>query len=103
MCLIGLQDITASVDFTRLAQSAVQAGLNVAGFTPLAAFLINNDLLPLIEKCYDTLSAIDVNRQVHVLTSPSEMGELIKVIGLTRGYEASPLQGFITYNKRARL
>ncbi len=103
LCLIGLQDITASVDFTRLAQSAVQAGLNVAGFTPLAAFLINNDLLPLIEKCYDTLSAIDVNRQVHVLTSPSEMGELIKVIGLTRGYEASPLQGFITYNKRARL
>jgi SAM-dependent MidA family methyltransferase len=103
LCLIGLQDITASVDFTQLAQLAVQAGLNVAGFTPLAAFLINNDLLALIEKCYDTLSAIDVNRQVHVLTSPSEMGELIKVIGLTRGYGASPLQGFRTYDKRARL
>jgi SAM-dependent MidA family methyltransferase len=103
LCLIGLQDITASVDFTQLAQSAVQAGLNVAGFTPLAAFLINNDLLALIEKCYDTLSAIDVNRQVHVLTSPSEMGELIKVIGLTRGYGASTLQGFRTYDKRARL
>lgn len=103
LCLIGLQDITASVDFTRLAQSAVQVGLNVAGFTSLAAFLINNDLLPLIEKCYDIQPAMDINRQVHVLTSPSEMGELIKVIGLTRGLEQSPLQGFKAYDKRARL
>lgn len=103
LCLIGLQDITASVDFTQLAQSAVQSGLSVAGFTSLAAFLINNDLLAQIEKCYDTLSAMDVNRQVHVLTSPSEMGELIKVIGLTRGYALSPLQGFRSYDKRTRL
>lgn len=103
LCLIGLQDITASVDFTQLAQSAVQSGLSVAGFTSLAAFLINNDLLARIEKCYDTLSAMDVNRQVHVLTSPSEMGELIKVIGLTRGYALSPLQGFRSYDKRTRL
>jgi SAM-dependent MidA family methyltransferase len=101
--LIGLQDMTASVDFTRLAQSAVQVGLNVAGFTSLAAFLINNDLLALIEKCYDVQPAMDINRQVHLLTSPSEMGELIKVIGLTRGLEQSPLRGFKAYDKRARL
>lgn len=103
LCLIGLQDMTASVEFTRLAQSALQSGLNVAGFTSLAAFLINNDLLPLIEKCYDVLPAMDVNRHVHVLTSPSEMGELIKVIGLTQGYELSQLQGFRSYDKRTRL
>ena len=103
LSLIGLQDMTASVDFTRLAQSATQAGLSVAGFTSQAAFLINNDLLPLIEKCYDILPAMDINRQAHVLTSPSEMGELVKVIGLARGYEQSPLQGFKAYDKRARL
>ena len=103
LSLVGLQDITASVDFSRLARAALQAGLNVAGFTSQAAFLLNNDLLPLIEKCYDEVSSMDVNRQVHLLTSPSEMGELIKVMGLTRNCEFFPLNGFKLYDKRTRL
>ncbi|MDQ5899252.1 MAG: hypothetical protein QG624_171 [Pseudomonadota bacterium] len=103
LSLVGLQDITASVDFSCLAQAALQAGLKVAGYTSQAAFLLNNDLLPLIEKCYDEASSMDVNRQAHLLTSPSEMGELIKVMGLTRNYEFSPLNGFKLYDKRARL
>lgn len=101
-CLIGLQDITASVDFTLLARSALNAGLTIAGFTSQAAFLINNDLLALLEKCYNQTSPRDSNRQVHLLTSPSEMGELIKVIGLTRAYEAE-VRGFKAYNKKASL
>lgn len=103
LSLVGLQDITASVNFSRLAQAAHQSGLKVAGFTSQAAFLLNNDLLPLIEKCYDETSSIDVNRQVHLLTSPSEMGELIKVLGLTRNCEFFPLNGFKLYDKRMRL
>ncbi|MEN9916408.1 MAG: hypothetical protein RLY40_340 [Pseudomonadota bacterium] len=103
LSLVGLQDITASVDFSGLAQAAVQSGLQVAGFTSQAAFLLNNDLLPLTEKCYDEISTMDVNRQVHLLTSPSEMGELIKVMGLTRNCESLPLNGFKLYDKRMRL
>lgn len=103
LSLVGLQDITASVDFSRLALAAFQAGLKVSGYTSQAAFLLNNDLLPLIEKCYDEISSMDVNRQVHLLTSPSEMGELIKVMGLTRNCEFFPLNGFKLYDKRTRL
>ncbi|MDZ7736575.1 MAG: hypothetical protein U5P41_11095 [Gammaproteobacteria bacterium] len=36
----GLQDISASVDFTRLAEAAVDCGLDVAGFTTQAHFLL---------------------------------------------------------------
>lgn len=101
--LVGLQDITASVDFSRLARAALQEGLKVAGFTSQAAFLLNNDLLPLIEQCYDGTVSIEVNQQVHLLTSPSEMGELVKVMGLTKNCEFSPLNGFKRYDKRTRL
>ncbi len=100
--LPGLQDITASVDFSWLAQCATRLKLTVAGFTSQAAFLINNGLLQRMEECYNALSSVDINRQVYCLTSPNEMGELIKVIGLTREYE-STLQGFRQYDKRSRL
>lgn len=100
--LVGLQDMTASVDFSLLAQCAVDSGLTVAGFTSQAAFLLNNGLLQRMEECYNALSAVDINRQVYCLTSPNEMGELMKVIGLTRGYK-SKLEGFKEYDKRVRL
>lgn len=100
--LVGLQDITASVNFSLLARCAKEIELTVAGYTSQAAFLINNGLLHVTEECYDIISSIDINRQVYWLTSPNEMGELIKVIGLTYGYE-SKVQGFIQYDKRARL
>ncbi|MDQ8039983.1 MAG: SAM-dependent methyltransferase [Rickettsiella sp.] len=100
--LIGLQDMTASVDFSLLAQCAVASGLKIAGFTSQAAFLINNGLLHRMEECYNPISSVDINRQIYCLTSPNEMGELIKVIGMTREY-ASRIQGFIQYDKRTRL
>lgn len=100
--LVGLQDMTASVDFSLLAKDAVDSGLVIAGFTSQAAFLINNGLLQRMEECYNNTSSVDINRQSYCLTSPNEMGELIKVIGLTRGYR-SRIQGFTQYDKRTRL
>ena len=100
--LVGLQDITASVNFSSLAYSALRVDLNVAGFTSQAAFLLNNGLLQEAEKCYNRLSAVDVNRQLHYLLSHNEMGELVKVMGLTRGY-TNKLCGFISYDKKVRL
>jgi SAM-dependent MidA family methyltransferase len=100
--LMGLQDITASVDFSLLANDALASGLAVAGFSSQAAFLINNGLLQHVENCYNVLPAMDINQQVSCLTSPNEMGELIKVIGLVRGY-TKKLQGFTQFDRRARL
>ncbi len=101
--LVGLQDITASVDFSLLTQCALDSGLKLAGFTSQAAFLINNGLLQRMEECYNRAPSADINRQVYCLTSPNEMGELIKVIGLTREYESPRIQGFTQYDKRTRL
>jgi SAM-dependent MidA family methyltransferase len=97
--LVGLQDLTASVDFSLLARCARNKGLKIAGFTSQAAFLLNNDLLQAVEEYGNILLPMDINRQVYRLTSPNEMGELIKVIGLVREYKSS-LQGFIQYDKR---
>lgn len=99
---VGLQDITASVDFSLVARCASAVGLGVAGFTSQAAFLLNNSLLQAVEEYGNILPSMDINRQVYRLTSPNEMGELIKVVGLVRAYD-SPIQGFRQYNKQARL
>src|SRR5262249_13704427 len=41
---IGVQDITAWVDFTRVAEGAVAADLEVAGFATQAAFLLGTGI-----------------------------------------------------------
>jgi SAM-dependent MidA family methyltransferase len=43
-----------------------------------------------------------LTRQVKTLTMPGEMGELFKVMALTRGYDQA-LQGFQLQDLRARL
>ncbi|MFX7918499.1 SAM-dependent methyltransferase, partial [Acinetobacter baumannii] len=40
----GLQDITASVDFTALAEAGVAAGFDFAGYCTQASFLLGNGL-----------------------------------------------------------
>ncbi len=104
LCLIGLQDITASVDFTAVAEAAVAQGLSVAGFTSQALFLMNCGLLECLEDCLGDDKLIDdQSRQiaylkaaqaVKTLTLPDEMGERFKVIALARGYD-KPLRGFV--------
>src|SRR5690606_13888775 len=41
---VGLQDITASVDFTALAEAGTGAGFELAGYCTQASFLIGNGL-----------------------------------------------------------
>lgn len=134
----GIQDITAHVDFTAVAESATRAGFDVIGFTHQAAFLLNCGLLSLMSENADTetrmeqapnntplhsnthsAGAISVqntpqnkmiysvnrflqNQQILQLTSPSEMGELFKVIGLAKNLEVD-VMGFQTMNRLARL
>lgn len=98
----GIQDITAHVDFTAVAMSACDNGLEIAGFVNQAAFLLNCGLLELIDKTADEKKRFIQNQAILKLTSPNEMGELFKVIGLSKNIE-KPLMGFQQMNQLHRL
>jgi SAM-dependent MidA family methyltransferase len=91
----GLQDITAHVDFTAMARAAEQGGAEVYGFTTQAYFLISCGLAVLVSGGDPgmTLSRLKATSAVHRLISPSEMGELFKVLAIGKGIDG-PLQGF---------
>jgi SAM-dependent MidA family methyltransferase len=92
---VGLQDITAWVDFTAVAEAAQAVDLEVAGFTTQAHFLIGCGLEDFLGNVadLDLVERVNLSRQAMVLTLPGEMGERFKVIALARGYDA-PLRGF---------
>ncbi len=83
----GIQDLTAWVNFSALADAAVDAGADISGFVTQAHFLINGGLqeelagfasLPVGEQ-------LELSRQTKLLTLPGEMGENFKCIGISRG------------------
>lgn len=88
--LPGLQDLTAFVDFTAVAESGLHAGFELAGFASQAAFLLNNGLQDRLERA-DVGSAEQQrrNQEAKRLTLPGEMGERFKAMGLQRGIDAS--------------
>ena len=95
---IGEQDITAHVDFTHVAEAAANAGFNVAGFTQQAGFLIANGILNVLETAHTPMNTQAVKK----LVDPSEMGELFKVLALTKQFD-QPLSGFQLTDRRAQL
>lgn len=87
LILPGIQDLTAWVDFSSVAQAAQAAGLEVAGFVTQAHFMLFGGL---DEELTDFTSLpvaqqLELSRQVKLLTLPGEMGESFKCIGLCRG------------------
>lgn len=97
---VGLQDITAHVEFTALAEAAVAAGLTVAGFTTQAAFLLETGVLEWVAgtTAADPAGLARIN-QVKRLTLPGEMGEAVKLLALTRDLRG-PLPGFARDQRR---
>jgi len=91
----GLNDITAFVDFTSVAEAAFDVGLDVLGYTNQAAFLFNCGLLECLARRGPETSAdyIRAARAAQRLTTPQEMGELFKVLALGKGLP-EPLLGF---------
>lgn len=85
--LPGLQDITAHVNFTDIAECGIDAGLNLLGYTNQAFFLINGGITDLLaQQDPDNLRTyLPLSAQLQKLTSPSEMGDLFKVIAFGRG------------------
>ena len=89
----GLQDITAWVDFTRVAEAGVAAGLTVAGYCTQAAFLLGNGIERELAAAPRTLERARLAAEARVLLQPGEMGEYVKVMALTRDFD-EPLRGF---------
>jgi SAM-dependent MidA family methyltransferase len=105
----GLQDITAHIDFTAIAEAAQQSGLDVLGYTSQARFLLNAGLPQLLETyAQQQLNTPDSKERtltyaaVQKLISEAEMGELFKVIVLGRGID-SPLSGFTRSDRSGQL
>ncbi len=100
----GLQDITAFVNFTDVAYSALDCGLDMAGYTTQAAFLLANGLSDLhaSQVSDDVRQQIKLSQQIKTLTLPSEMGERFKVMALTKNYDEA-LSGFSMLDLSNRL
>lgn len=100
----GLADLTAHVDFTGVAHAGIKAGMTVAGFATQAQFLVNCGIIDALGAAGDPQSSayLRAASAVHKLTSPAEMGELVKVLALTRALEPV-LVGFREGNRAHRL
>jgi SAM-dependent MidA family methyltransferase len=101
---IGLQDITAWVDFTRVAEACSAANLEVAGFTTQAHFLAGSSIdreMQLAAGKEEVLFARLAN-QARQLMMPGEMGERFKAMACVRGVDV-PLTGFSLLDLRHTL
>jgi len=89
LVLPGLQDITAHVDFTSLAQIAVDNGLEVAGFQSQADFLLAGGITELAadDNNDDAFAMLRQAMEIKRLTLPTEMGETFKVLTLTKNLD----------------
>src|SRR5690606_24537709 len=110
----GLQDITAHVDFTAMADAALEGGLDVLGYTSQARFLMNAGLAEALaasegagpqaglRDAASAASRANDMAAIQKLISEAEMGELFKVLAIGRGLE-EPLAGFSRGDRRDRL
>jgi SAM-dependent MidA family methyltransferase len=100
----GLTDITAHVDFTAMAEAGERAGLEVAGFTAQAPFLLGCGILEALAAsgAPESSAYIRAVTAVQKLLAPSEMGELVKVLALAKS-DTIAWPGFGIVDRRHRL
>ncbi len=101
---VGLQDITAHVNFTAIAEAAHSEQLSILGYLNQANFLINCGLLQILEQASPEHMEVyaPMVSAVQKLLSPAEMGELFKVILFGKGIDV-PLVGALQGDKRHTL
>lgn len=110
---VGLQDITAHVDFTAIANESHKHELNIEGFTTQAGFLLENGIIEKAEKILNSPENINlsidrykISQQIQKLMMPGQMGEVLKVMCLSkRVNEKNPimLKGFSLQDHLHRL
>jgi len=87
LILPGIQDLTTWVDFTRVAEAAVAAGMEIAGYSAQAQFLMAGGLEVEMQG-FTTASLeaqLELSQQIKTLTLPGEMGEHFKCMALRKG------------------
>lgn len=83
----GLQDLTASVDFTALAEAGVAAGFDFAGYCSQASFLLCNGLAGILQRIEGLPDEVERQRrsnEIKRLTLPNQMGERFQVMGFEK-------------------
>jgi len=97
---VGIQDITSHVNFSYLAREASSKGLHINGFISQANFLINCGILELLEKVNieDSVLYMKSVSEIQKLLSPSEMGDLFKVMTIEKNIDIN-LVGLKNNNK----
>ena len=89
----GLQDLTASVDFTALAEAGTHAGFELAGYCTQSSFLLGNGLQQRLEEAQARADEARMQRlrnEARQLTMPNEMGERFQAMGFSRDVEFGP-------------
>jgi len=101
---VGLQDLTAWVDFTALAEAGLNAGLELKGFATQAHFLFGAGLQELLADLSERSDAErwQLSQQVQKLTLPGEMGESFKAMAFAKQCDIE-LSGFGFRDLRDRL
>ncbi|MFA6229128.1 MAG: SAM-dependent methyltransferase [Rhodanobacter sp.] len=106
--LPGLNDLTASVDFTALAEAGNSAGFEVAAYLPQAQFLIGAGLQEVFAEAQtqvtDEHGSYGLAQQVKKLMLPDQMGERFQAMLLVRGLDTLVLPpDLLTADQRGRL
>ena len=106
--LPGLQDITASVDFTALAEAGMGAGFELAAHAFQSAFLIAAGLDAIFAAEYagaaDEAARYALAQQVKRLTLPGAMGERFQAMLFARDLDAATLfPALLAADRSARL
>ena len=87
----GLQDLTASVDFTALAEAGTGAGFDFSGYCSQASFLVGNGLMQRLEeaeaRAKDETAKLRLRQEAKQLTMPEAMGERFQAMGFSRDVE----------------
>lgn len=94
LVLHGLQDITASVDFTALAEAGNSAGFGIAGYASQAGFLLAGGLPQQFDAAYiraDEADRYQLAQQVKMLTLPGQMGDRFQMLLLARDIDPEAL------------
>lgn len=83
----GLTDLSAFVDFTALAEAALDVQMEVAGFTSQAGFVLGSGVIQRLEQSRNEIERLELAGELKKLTLPGEMGEKFKVMALSRNLD----------------
>ena len=102
----GLQDLSASVDFTALAEAGNQAGFAVAAYLSQAQFMIASNLEQIFSEAViasaDDAATYALSQQVKRLTLPGQMGDRFQVMLLARDLPQHALPAAVLATSQGR-